>query len=87
MTRPFLAVGLAASVLLCQGIATAQRPGRPSSQRPSTRRPGDMRTNDKLKVGDRAPDFTLKTPDGKKSVTLSEHKGNRPVALVFGSYT
>ena len=42
---------------------------------------------DKLKVGDVAPDFTLKTLDGKKTVKLSSFKGKKPVLLVFGSYT
>jgi peroxiredoxin len=38
-------------------------------------------------VGDDAPDFTLKSPDGGQTVTLSDYRGKRPVALVFGSYT
>jgi len=40
-----------------------------------------------FKVGDEAPDFTLKTLDGKETVTLSSFEGKKPVALVFGSYT
>jgi len=40
-----------------------------------------------LRVGDVAPDFTLKTLDGKKTVTLSRFQGKKPVLLVFGSYT
>lgn len=39
-----------------------------------------------LKVGDPAPDFTLKTLDGANQVALSSLRG-RPVVLVFGSYT
>ena len=39
------------------------------------------------KVGDIAPDFTLYGIEGKDSVTLSEFRGKKPVALVFGSYT
>ena len=42
---------------------------------------------DKLKVGDVAPDFTLKSVDGKETVKLSSFKGKKPVLLVFGSYT
>lgn len=38
-------------------------------------------------VGDPAPDFTLSTPDRSGQVTLSSHRGKRPVVLVFGSYT
>ena len=37
--------------------------------------------------GQPAPDFTLKSPDGKHTVTLSDHAGSKPVALIFGSYT
>lgn len=34
-----------------------------------------------------APDFTLKSPDGKTTITLSEFRGKKPVALIFGSFT
>jgi hypothetical protein len=34
-----------------------------------------------------APDFTLKSPDGKTEVKLSKLIGKKPVVLVFGSYT
>ena len=40
-----------------------------------------------LAVGDRAPDFTLPTYDHSGQVSLSSHRGGRPVVLVFGSYT
>lgn len=40
-----------------------------------------------LAVGDPAPDFTLPTKDRSTAVTLSSHRGTRPVVLVFGSYT
>lgn len=40
-----------------------------------------------LAEGDPAPDFTLSTADRTGSVTLSSHRGQRPVVLVFGSYT
>jgi hypothetical protein len=40
-----------------------------------------------LTQGDVAPDFTLSTFDHSRRVTLSSHRGNRPVVLVFGSYT
>jgi hypothetical protein len=39
------------------------------------------------KVGDVAPDFTLKTLDGKETIKLSQYAGNLPVVLIFGSYT
>jgi peroxiredoxin len=40
-----------------------------------------------FETGDPAPDFTLSRLDRKGSVTLSSHRGERPVVLVFGSYT
>jgi hypothetical protein len=39
------------------------------------------------KVGDLAPDFELQDPSGETAVRLSDFRGKRPVALVFGSYT
>ncbi len=40
-----------------------------------------------LAQGDAAPDFALSTLDHTGTVTLSSHRGIRPVVLVFGSYT
>lgn len=39
------------------------------------------------KQGDPAPDFELLGVDGEYSVRLSDFRGERPVALVFGSFT
>lgn len=39
------------------------------------------------KAGELAPDFTLFDISGAESVTLSDFRGKKPVALVFGSYT
>lgn len=39
------------------------------------------------RAGDLAPDFTLSDVSGKESVTLSDFRGKKPVALVFGSFT
>jgi hypothetical protein len=39
------------------------------------------------KVGDTAPDFTLKTLGGKETVRLSEQTGQKPLVLVFGNFT
>jgi AhpC/TSA family/EF hand len=38
-------------------------------------------------VGDRAPDFQLRTHDGKQTIRLSQYRGQKPVVLVFGSFT
>ena len=38
-------------------------------------------------VGDSPPDFDLKRLGSDERVRLSSFKGQRPVALIFGSYT
>ena len=40
-----------------------------------------------LKAGDLAPDFRLQAYDKSSWVQLSSFRGDRPVVLVFGSYT
>lgn len=40
-----------------------------------------------LRVGDSAPDFTLPTFDKSAQVNLETIRKDRPVVLVFGSYT
>jgi hypothetical protein len=40
-----------------------------------------------LSVGETAPDFTLDTYNHADRITLSSHRGHRPIVLVFGSYT
>jgi peroxiredoxin len=40
-----------------------------------------------LKVGDEAPDFSLENYDKQSTVQLSASRGEKPVVLVFGSYT
>ena len=47
----------------------------------------DTRREGKLKVGDRAPDVTLVSLDGKQPVSLLGGKRDRPLVLVFGSFT
>ncbi|NIM95290.1 MAG: hypothetical protein GTO18_16465 [Anaerolineales bacterium] len=39
------------------------------------------------KVGDFAPDFELLDVNGKNPVRLSSLRDQKPVALIFGSYT
>jgi len=41
----------------------------------------------RLQVGDAAPDFMLPTVDESRRVRLSEEYRERPVVLIFGSYT
>ena len=40
-----------------------------------------------LQAGDAAPDFELLTHDKSAGVRLSDFRGEKPVVLVFGSYT
>ena len=40
-----------------------------------------------LKIGDLAPDFRLRTYEKSSWVQLSSFRGDRPVVLIFGSYT
>jgi peroxiredoxin len=39
------------------------------------------------KEGDPAPDFELRDAGGKNPFRLSDFKGKKPVALIFGSFT
>lgn len=39
------------------------------------------------KPGDIAPDFELRDVNGKNPVRLSAFRGQKPVVLIFGSYT
>jgi hypothetical protein len=40
-----------------------------------------------LKAGDMAPDFRLRAAHSQETVQLASFRGQKPVALVFGSYT
>lgn len=39
------------------------------------------------KLNDQAPDFTLTTHDGKEQITMSQFRRDKPIVLVFGSFT
>jgi hypothetical protein len=41
----------------------------------------------RVSVGDMAPDFSLEAADHKSRFQLSSLRGEKPVVLVFGSYT
>ena len=47
----------------------------------------DQRQEGKLKVGDRAPDVALIALDGKTPVRVRDSIGDKPLVLVFGSFT
>ena len=38
-------------------------------------------------VGALAPNFTLKTQDGKQAISLGQYRNKKPVVLIFGSFT
>jgi hypothetical protein len=40
-----------------------------------------------LRAGDPAPNFKLKTLDGKGEFELNSNFGKKPTVLIFGSYT
>jgi hypothetical protein len=40
-----------------------------------------------LRIGDRAQDFSLRPLHGNERVTLSHQYRDKPVVLIFGSYT
>ena len=64
-------------------VSTAYGEPKGKGDRLSPRR----RAPDKLKQGDVALDFNLKSVDGQRQVKLSSFRGDKPVALIFGSYT
>lgn len=39
------------------------------------------------KAGDTAPDFELSDVNGENTIRLSDFRGKKPVALIFGSFT
>jgi len=39
------------------------------------------------RAGDMAPDFTLQNIAGTETITLSDYRGQKPVALIFVSFT
>lgn len=39
------------------------------------------------RVGDMSTDFELSNTSGQHQVRLSDYRGKKPVALVFGSFT
>ena len=47
----------------------------------------DIRSAGSLQIGDLAPDLELESTDGGGVRKLSDYWGDRPLVLVFGSYT
>jgi hypothetical protein len=38
-------------------------------------------------LGEMAPEFRLSSQDGKRTISLSDYRGKKPVVLIFGSFT
>jgi hypothetical protein len=47
----------------------------------------DQRVEGDLKVGDKAPDVAVTALDGETSLSLKAYFDNKPLVLIFGSYT
>ncbi|MBI3406088.1 MAG: redoxin domain-containing protein [Acidobacteria bacterium] len=72
----FRAIVLAGGLALSYGIATSAQQAPPAKQAA----PAVAHTH--LKVGDMAPDFTMRSHDGKQ-VKLSDFRGKKNVVLAF----
>lgn len=73
---------MAAVQTVMSGVTEAKKvPERPVEQPAARRRPPS------LKVGDFAPTFKLKALDGKSETDMAAFRGDKPVVLIFGSYT
>lgn len=70
---------IAAIGVLCV-TAAALAQDRPPARQP----PGAVQ---ELHIDDEAPQFTLKSLDGKEEFDLAKARAERPVILFFGSYT
>ncbi len=62
------------------GLPPGERPTNWSQTRALMLRPAPA-------VGTVAPDFTLDTLSGDRAITRSVFQGDRPLVLIFGSYT
>ncbi len=81
MNVKIIAFGLAIGIVgLLASDCLAQRKG----GRKGRDRGGDTNA---LKVGQEAPEFTLKSLDGESETELSSFRDEKPVVLFFGSYT
>lgn len=57
------------------------------AQRPNPQRGDRPRPDDGLKIGQKAPTFKLKSVDGESETDLKTLLEEKPVVLIFGSYT
>lgn len=59
----------------------------PEKRVPNWERTKALMAREAPAVGEAAPDFTLKTPDGQTSITRSTFQAGKPLVLMFGSFT
>ena len=74
------------ALLLIGGVTVAQEDRNREGRRAKMRK-RIFRDDGAPKIGDVAPTFKLKSPDGNSETDLASFKGNKPVVLFFGSYT
>ncbi len=69
-----------------RGMSSGDRPSKAMLIRGLFRQEiGSLQSGPKL--DETAPDFTLKTNDGKSEITLSKQLGPKPLVLIFGNFT
>ncbi|MBI4718202.1 MAG: hypothetical protein HY763_10385 [Planctomycetes bacterium] len=82
-----------ACALGCSAPDPAERMIRQVDAMPPDKRPPNWERTRALmmrpapRVGDLAPDFTLQTLEGTGSITRSTFHPDRPLVLIFGSFT
>ncbi len=75
-------------VLGCTGVFGVVWAGDEAKEKTIKQMEKDRKEHDHAPaVGSEAPNFKLKTADGKSEMELTSLRGKKPVVLVFGSYT
>ena len=80
-------LAVAITILMCVIFLAPDCLAQGDRERKRKKRRGMRSDKNALKVGEIAPNFKLKSLDGKSETELSEFKGKKPVVLIFGSYT
>jgi hypothetical protein len=82
-----LCLASAVALLVCIGIVARQEYNLRYWRDFNSARYDRLRVLPSVGVGDDAPLFALKSQDGKQTIDLPDVAKEKPVALVFGSYT
>ncbi len=86
MRKKSLAVICVGAVLVTLSSLQAQEEQDQKRQQPPREKRAAVNDN-APKVGDKAPTFVLKSLDGETETDLTAFRGDKPVVLLFGSYT